>query len=130
LLALQSVLEADGVAQSVMDTYFAMLDRRFDFNHDGVVDSSDYQLLHQNLGTHNWLYNLTDSGTVSRQDEALFANEFPTAGAAFFSEPVPEPTTAVLALLGAIGTAVFVRRGGARRPGLRDPVSAGRVSRY
>jgi PEP-CTERM motif len=104
------VLEADGVAQPVMDTYFAMLDRRFDFNHDGVVSDLDYQLLQQHQGAHDWMYNLTDSGTVSRQDKALFANEFPIAGAAFFSEPVPEPATVVLTLLGAIGTAVFVRR--------------------
>ena len=120
LLALQSVLEADGVAQSVMDTYFAMLDRRFDFNHDGAVNDLDYQLLHQNLGAHNWLYNLTDSGTVSRQDEALFANEFPTAGAAFFSEPVPEPATAFLALLGAVGTAVVARQSAIGRRGKRS----------
>jgi alpha-amylase len=110
LLALQSVLEADGVAQPVMDTYFAMLDRRFDFNHDGVVSDLDYQLLQQHLGAHDWMYNLTDSGTVSRQDKALFANEFPIAGAAFFSEPVPEPGTVVLALFGAIGVAIFLRR--------------------
>jgi hypothetical protein len=93
-----------------MDTYFAMLDRRFDFDHDGSVTSADYTLLHQNLGTHAWLYNLTDSGTVSRQDEAVFADEFPTAGAAFFSEPAPEPATIVLALVGATVLSFVERR--------------------
>lgn len=110
LLDLQSILTGAGASQSVTDAYFAMLDRRFDFNHDGLVTSADYTLLHQNLGTHIWMYNLTDSGTVSRQDEALFADEFPTAGAAFFSEPAPEPATIVLALVAMVAIMVGSRR--------------------
>ena len=50
LLDLQSILLADGVSQSLLNTYTAMLDRRFDFNHDGSVNHADFQLLVQNLG--------------------------------------------------------------------------------
>jgi alpha-amylase len=110
LLGLQSVLMADGVSQSVLDTYTGVVDRRFDFNHDGLDNNVDYQLLQQNLGTHNWLYNLTDSGTVSRQDGALFLNEFPNAGSMSELPPVPEPSTIVLAVLGSIGAGVIARR--------------------
>ena len=101
---------AAGVSQSILDTYTGVRDRRFDFNHDGSVGSDDFQLLKQNLGTHNWLYNLTDSGTVSRQDAALFLTEFPNAGSMAELPPVPEPSTIVLALLGMLGAAFSARR--------------------
>jgi alpha-amylase len=110
LLGLQSILMADGVSQSILDTYTGVLDRRFDFNHDGSVNHADFQLLLQNLGAHNWLYNLTDSGAVSRQDGALFLTEFPNAGSMSELPPVPEPSTIVLAVLGSIGAGVIARR--------------------
>ncbi len=110
LLSLESLLQADGASQSLMNAYYALRDRRFDFNHDGIVSSLDYQLLASQIGSHDWMYNLTDSGTVSRQDKALFANTYPTAGAAFFSEPVPEPATLAMAAIGAIVAAVVRRR--------------------
>ncbi len=110
LLGLQSILMADGVSQSILDTYTGVLDRRFDFNHDGSVNHADFQLLLQNLGAHNWLYNLTDSGAVSRQDGALFLTEFPNAGSMSELPPVPEPSTIVLAVLGSIGSGVIARR--------------------
>lgn len=110
LLGLESVLQADGLPQSVLSAYYAMRDRRFDFNHDGIVSNLDYQLLQQQVGSHDWMYNLTDSGTVSRQDRALFANTYPIAGAAFFSEPVPEPATVLLAAIGAAAVAIARRQ--------------------
>jgi hypothetical protein len=106
LLGLQSVLMGDGVGQTVLNAYTAMFDRRFDFNHDGLVNNADFQLLQQHLGTHTWLYNLTDSGTVSRQDLVLFVTEFPGTGGDFV---VPEPSTLVLAAVGLAGVAVIVR---------------------
>jgi alpha-amylase len=109
LLALGQLLEADGVSQDVMNTYDGVLLRRFDFGHFGVVDNRDYQLLQQNLGTQSWMYNLTDSGTVSNQDLAVFLSVYPNAGGGG-GAAVPEPSTAVLALLGAIGAAMILRR--------------------
>jgi hypothetical protein len=124
LIDLNDVLQADGVGQDVMNAYNGMLLRRFDFGGYGVVDSRDYHLLLENLGTTDWQYNLTGSGKVNNQDVALFLSEFPNAYSApmteaFASElnpaPVPEPSTVALAAMGLIGIAVAYRRRTARR---------------
>ncbi|HEV3417391.1 MAG TPA: dockerin type I domain-containing protein, partial [Pirellulales bacterium] len=112
LLALGQLLEADGVSQDVMNTYDGVLLRRFDFGGFKVVDNRDYQLLVQHLGKQDWTYNLTDSGTVSNQDLALFLSVYPNAGGAGGggAAAVPEPSTVALALLGAIGASKIIRR--------------------
>ncbi len=129
LLALGDLLEADGVNQDVIDAYNGVLLRRFDFGHYGVVDNRDYQLLLSHLGLNDpndpntWIYNLTDTGTVTNQDLALFLSEFPNAApsggggvsaatnySATLPPSVPEPASIWLLAAGLAGLLTMRRR--------------------
>ena len=100
LFLLRGTLVGDGVDQNTLNTYDQMLIRRFDYNHHGAVDYSDYATLKANFGSTNWLYDLNGDGVDNSADAAIFASAF----------SLPEPSSLVLAALGALGLFAAVRK--------------------
>lgn len=78
-----------------------------DFNQDGVVDGRDFLLWQQNAGTNNGVRPVLDvgdadyDGDVDRDDLAIWTAQYGTGGLAATSATVPEPSAAMLLLVGA-----------------------------
>ena len=71
-----------------------------DFNSDGVIDAADFTVWQDNLGLSASALNDNGSGaaTVVQADYLLWKTNF-EALASGSSEPVPEPTAALLVLM-------------------------------
>ncbi|MBN2217110.1 MAG: PEP-CTERM sorting domain-containing protein [Pirellulales bacterium] len=82
-----------------------------DANVDGTVDESDAAVLAENWGKSNanWVMgDFNKDGSVGAADAAILAANWGEGTTE--SNPVPEPSTLVLAILGAVGLAAFSRR--------------------
>lgn len=75
-----------------------------DYNDDGTVDAADYVIYRDNVGTSNVLPNDPIGGTIGvaqyNQWRGAFGN---TAGSGLGAGAVPEPVTAIMAVLGIAG---------------------------
>ena len=76
-----------------------------DYNDDGSVDAADYVVWRRNLGTMNSLPNDPNGGTIDERQFATWKTNFGQISAngsdGSIPRPVPEPSTALLILLGA-----------------------------
>jgi hypothetical protein len=119
----------NGFSQSVFDipatyiisAFFAELDDGGspaggllgDFNNDGVVDTADYGTWKDNLGADSSLLGGNGSGapTVVKADYGLWRAHFGESIASDLkTQPIPEPSTLLLALLGLRAVPIRMRR--------------------
>jgi autotransporter-associated beta strand protein/T5SS/PEP-CTERM-associated repeat protein len=77
-----------------------------DFNGDGKVDSRDYVIWRDELGTHLSAADADQSGTVDANDYKIWRSHFGMAGGAGaeVSSSVPEPASWMLMVAGLVGT--------------------------
>jgi hypothetical protein len=83
-----------------------------DFNLDGTVDAADYTVWRDHLGTTFAAADANFDGQVTTADHALWKSHFgfSLAGSGFASQAmqsiVPEPTAAMLLMIGFVGAAL------------------------
>jgi hypothetical protein len=84
-----------------------------DFNHDGLVSTSDYVVWRNTIGTVDLRADADGNGRVDNLDYTIWSSHLGQANsvvAASSNSPVPEPTAICLALLSAASFAIINRR--------------------
>jgi hypothetical protein len=99
----------DLYSQAELDAAFLPDPLLGDYNNNGVVDTADYVLWRKGGPLQNEAHN---PGTVSQEDYTEWRSRFnnPAGGSGLGDAPIPEPTTAMLALLAGIATVAAGRR--------------------
>lgn len=87
-----------------------------DYNSDGMVDAADYVVWRDSLGSSTDLPNDTTPGTVTEADYGVWKAHFGQSagsgsGSLASTDAVPEPTTMVLLVAGAVAACCYRRRG-------------------
>ena len=84
-----------------------------DFNGNNTVDAADYTIWQDNLGLDTSVLSGNGSGaaTVVQTDYLLWKTNFGQSAASGSADPVPEPTTLLLALLALAAVPLRVPRG-------------------
>jgi peroxidase len=102
-LTLADIIEANTSIDQLQNNVF-FVPQPGDFNGDGMVDTADYVVWRKTEGTANVWADADGSGTVGTEDldiwRANFGNGTPAGAAGTSLVSIPEPSTAVLLVIG------------------------------
>jgi hypothetical protein len=100
-----SLFLTDSFSDKAIFVNFAAAGIAGDYNNNGAVDAADYVVWRENLNTTNTLPNDPNGGTIDNDQYNTWRSNFgKSAGIGSGNlNAVPEPTTAVVALMGLVG---------------------------